>query len=220
MSKEINSTEYPPEQYPFRIKGWDKFQRYRFRNPPWIKLHVKTLQSEDWVMLDDASKLLAIVLLLIASQYEGFLPKVVTNPDYLKRVAFLSRKPKIKPLIDCGFLIEMHTDAHRCTQARTNALQSTETEYREDKKDEPPASVPPSSQEKELFQRGRAVLGKQAGGLIKKLLAAKGGDVALARAAIEVASTKGNPAEYIGGILRNGRQADGVAAAIAGEFRV
>lgn len=44
--------------------------------------------------------------------------------------------------------------------------------------------------------------------MIAKLLKAKNGSIPLARAAIEQASTKQNPAEYIGAILR-GKQPSG-----------
>ena len=57
---------------------------------------------------------------------------------------------------------------------------------------------------KELFDRGKEVLGDGAGGMIQKLLAAKHGNIALARAAIEQASTMDNPREYIGAIIRGG----------------
>lgn len=57
----------------------------------------------------------------------------------------------------------------------------------------------------ELYERGKAVLGKGAGGLIGKLLAAKGGNVALARAAIEQASTKQDPREFVGAIVAKER---------------
>lgn len=60
----------------------------------------------------------------------------------------------------------------------------------------------PPDPEKDLYDRGKAVLGKSAGGLIRKLVLAKGGNVALARAAIEQASTKSDPGEYIGAIVR------------------
>jgi hypothetical protein len=61
-----------------------------------------------------------------------------------------------------------------------------------------------SDPEQELFQRGRDVLGnsKGTGGLIVKLLKAKDGKIPLARAAIEQASTKHDPREYIGAIIR------------------
>ena len=70
------------------------------------------------------------------------------------------------------------------------------------------AAPPPPDPEIELFRRGREVLGKQAGGLIAKLLAAKGKNIALARAAIEQASTKSDPREYIGAVIRGKQQAD------------
>jgi hypothetical protein len=72
-------------------------------------------------------------------------------------------------------------------------------EARDQKKDAAPAAPDP---EVELFRRGREVLGKAGGGLISKLLVAKQKNVALARAAIEQASTKSDPREYIGAVIR------------------
>jgi uncharacterized protein YdaU (DUF1376 family) len=60
----------------------------------------------------------------------------------------------------------------------------------------------PTDPEAELFRRAREVLGKQGGGLTARLLAAKQKNIALARAAIEQASTKSDPREYIGAIIR------------------
>jgi hypothetical protein len=64
------------------------------------------------------------------------------------------------------------------------------------------ASIDPSVAERELFARGREVLGRNGGGLIANLLKAKGRNVALARAALETASQKENPAEYVGAASR------------------
>lgn len=69
----------------------------------------------------------------------------------------------------------------------------------------PPAPSGPKSaadEERELFERGKQVLGPNAGGVITKLLKAKDRKVPLARAAIETAATKQNPTEYIGAIIR------------------
>jgi Mn-dependent DtxR family transcriptional regulator len=60
----------------------------------------------------------------------------------------------------------------------------------------------PSIAERDYFARGKALLGKNAGGQLAKLKASKGGNVALARAVIETASTKENPAEYVAGAIR------------------
>ena len=57
---------------------------------------------------------------------------------------------------------------------------------------------------KEFFDRGKVVLGEAAGGMLQSLLAVKHGNIALARAALEQASTMDNPRQYIGGILRGG----------------
>lgn len=62
------------------------------------------------------------------------------------------------------------------------------------------ASAP--SAEKGLFQRGKEVLGPKAGGLVVKILQARDGNIALARSVIETASTKENPLEYVGAVLR------------------
>jgi hypothetical protein len=51
------------------------------------------------------------------------------------------------------------------------------------------------------------VLGKEAGGLVAKLKRAKHGNVPLTRAALEQASTKDNPREYVGRII-NGAAED------------
>jgi hypothetical protein len=62
-----------------------------------------------------------------------------------------------------------------------------------------PAPVDPQA---ELFERAKAVLGQDAGGLIAKLLKAKNGIVPHARAVIEQASTKQDPREYVGRVIR------------------
>lgn len=64
---------------------------------------------------------------------------------------------------------------------------------------EPPQTPTP---EAELYRRGKELLGEKAGGVIKKLITAKGGNIALARSAIETASTKQDAREYIGAIIR------------------
>jgi hypothetical protein len=60
-----------------------------------------------------------------------------------------------------------------------------------------------AAQERELFARGKQVLGDNAGGVIVKLVRNRG-SVPLARASIETAATKHNPREYVGALLRGG----------------
>ena len=72
--------------------------------------------------------------------------------------------------------------------------------------------------EQDLFRRGREVLGKDAGGLVARLLKVKGGSVPKTRAAIEEASIKHDPKEFIGACLRQPRS--GPATVVPGECRV
>jgi uncharacterized protein YdaU (DUF1376 family) len=73
---------------------------------------------------------------------------------------------------------------------------------------EPPRPPPRSDPEVDLFRRGKEVLGNSAGGMISRLLQAKDRNVAMARAAIEQASTKHDPREYIGGVIRGRAEED------------
>jgi len=95
------------------------------------------------------------------------------------------------------------------SEASLNKLWSlkekTREEVEERKKDAAPNGAHRGEdlgqQERDFFRRGREVLGQNSGGLIAKLLKAKGGDPRLARAAVEQASTKDRPREWIGRIL-------------------
>lgn len=64
------------------------------------------------------------------------------------------------------------------------------------------APVVPSD-EADFFRRIKQIAGTNAGGLGKRLLTAKDGNIALARAAVEQASTKHDPREYLGAIIRS-----------------
>lgn len=98
----------------YTVTHWRDYQHYRDRNPPWIKLHFSLLSSRDWVMLDDASRVLAVACMLIASRNDGRVP---ADPDYVKRVAYLNKRPDFNPLIECGFL----QDASGCKQMLADA---------------------------------------------------------------------------------------------------
>lgn len=119
------------------VKSWERFQHYKDRNPPWIKLHFELLASETWVMLDDASRVLAIACMLIASRNEG---KIPNNPDYLKRVAYLNKRPDFTPLIEIGFLEIPLADASITYQTQADARPETET-YREETETETEESL-------------------------------------------------------------------------------
>lgn len=106
----------------YRIRNWSRYQHYQNRCPPWIKLHYELLSSRDWVMLADASRVLAVASMLLASRNDGTVP---ADPDYVQRVAYLHEPPDFQPLVDIGFLVPL---AHASTlQADASTLQADAT---------------------------------------------------------------------------------------------
>lgn len=67
----------------------------------------------------------------------------------------------------------------------------------EEKQDAANAALDPSIDQRDYYRRGKQVCGETAGGMLKNLLKAKGGNTALARSVVEVASTKQNAREYV-----------------------
>lgn len=79
----------------YKIKGWHKFQHFKDRKPPWIKLYRDILDDPDWHELDAEAAKMLVMLWLLASEDEGRLPE-------LKKIAFRLRisEQKAKSLID------------------------------------------------------------------------------------------------------------------------
>lgn len=75
MLKKSN-TEYPVDQYPFRVRNWEKFQHFRDRRPPWIKLYRDVLDDLNYHALDDSAARVLFLLWLLASETEGYLPDI------------------------------------------------------------------------------------------------------------------------------------------------
>jgi hypothetical protein len=138
-----------------RIVNWDRFQHYKDRNPPWIKLHRELLQSHTWVTGDDASRALAIACMLLAAATEN---KIPADPAYLRRVAYLNSEPDLSHLLSTQF-VEMidenggaSTALARCLQvARPETEAETETEKKKHVRAENPRAAvrftPPTLEE-------------------------------------------------------------------------
>jgi len=58
-----------------KIRNWEKFQHFKDRNPPWIKLYRGLLDDPDWHQLDPQSAKILVMLWLIASENHGELPE-------------------------------------------------------------------------------------------------------------------------------------------------
>ena len=113
-------------------KNWAVFQHYKDRCPPWIKLHRDLLNDRSYMRLPIASKALAPMLWLLASEskdgvFDGSLDELVFRLHITKK----EYQDGIKPLIDndffilvSGVLAERKQDAIPETEGETE----TETE--------------------------------------------------------------------------------------------
>ena len=61
-----------------KVKNWTKFQHFKDRRPPWIKLYRDLLDDVEWHGLDPKAAKCLTMLWLIASEDEGRLPPVKT----------------------------------------------------------------------------------------------------------------------------------------------
>ena len=70
-----------------KIKNWKKFQHFKDRKPPWVKLYRDLLDDIEWFELDPKAAKVLVMLWLIASEDEGNIPPV-------KQLAFRLRIPE------------------------------------------------------------------------------------------------------------------------------
>lgn len=68
------------------IASWERFQHYKDRDPPWVKLYRDMLTSESWVLGTDSSRLVQVASILLAARYGNQIP---LRFDLIKRVANL-----------------------------------------------------------------------------------------------------------------------------------
>jgi hypothetical protein len=76
-----------------KIKNWSKFQHFKDRKPPWVKLYRDLLDDIEWHELDPMSAKVLCMLWLIASEDDGNVPE-------LKTLSFRLRLP-LKTTKEC-----------------------------------------------------------------------------------------------------------------------
>lgn len=129
-----------------RVKNWEKFQHYKDRSAPWIKLYRDMMDSAFWVMGSDASKLLATCTMLLAVRNDN---KIPLDEAYIQRVCHLGKAPDFSELLKYEF-IEFINENGECLQDASTVLamctpeKNREEERREDSMSGKPDALPPS----------------------------------------------------------------------------
>jgi hypothetical protein len=119
-------------------KNWKLFQHYKDRNPPWIKLHRDLLIDKTFMRLPLASKALAPLLWLLASEsINGVFDADFDELEFRLRIKEKDLKEGLKPLIENGFFIDASTMLSPSLQ---DAIPETETEREKETDYSPPIS--------------------------------------------------------------------------------
>lgn len=84
-----------------QVKNWSRFQHYKKRNPPWIRLYNELLDDYPFQCLQDASKWHAVGLWLLASRLENRIP---ADPIWIAQRIGASDPVDLAPLVSAGFI--------------------------------------------------------------------------------------------------------------------
>ena len=117
-----------------KIKNWSKFQHFKDRRPPWIKLYRDILDDIDWHQLDPLASKVLVMCWLIASEDDGNLPEIKTLAFRLR----MTEKQTSECISKLSHWLE-HDDINMISSGYQT--DSTETETETEKKKEKKATV-------------------------------------------------------------------------------
>ncbi len=104
------------------ICEWNKFQHYKKRNPPWIKLYASILDDDDFDCLQDDSKLLFFCLLPFASRRNN---KMLIDFPWLQKKLPINKKitqKTLQPLVNAGFIACYQDDSNVIAPCKQDAM--------------------------------------------------------------------------------------------------
>ena len=134
-------------------KNWAVFQHYKDRCPPWIKLHRDLLNDRVYMRLPIASKAIAPMLWLLASEskdgvFDGSLDELV----FRLHISEKEYKDGVKPLIDNDFFtVVSGVLAERLQTAIPETERETETETKTKKEKKATSVACPDSVSQQVW---------------------------------------------------------------------
>jgi hypothetical protein len=126
------------------VKNWGKFQHFKDRKPPWIKLYRDILDDPEWFDLSGNDAKALVMLWLIASENFGCLPDI-------RRISFRLRITetacnalilRLKHWIDIATISQRYRNDTPETETETETETEGETEGDSCTEPEIPASMP------------------------------------------------------------------------------
>ena len=106
----------------FHVKNFEKFQHYKDRAPPWIKLYNELLDDYEFGLLPDATKMHLVAIWLLASRSEN---KIPFDPAWVSRRINATEKVNLNLLVERGFVLldqELHTTEQDASTPQAECL--------------------------------------------------------------------------------------------------
>jgi DNA-binding MarR family transcriptional regulator len=116
-------------------KKWEEFQHYKDRAPTWIKLHKALLDDYDFACLPVASRALAPMLWLLASEYQnGVIDASLEKLAFRFRMTPGDMAEALNPLIEAGFFsVEQDASKPLAEPEHVASLEKRREEIEEEK---------------------------------------------------------------------------------------
>jgi hypothetical protein len=136
-------------------KKWEEFQHYKDRAPTWIKLHKRLLDDFAYHRLPVASKALAPMLWLLASEYEsGVIDASLDEVAFRMHIPPNDMADALNPLIEAGFFTLEQDAINPLADCKQEASLEKERE-KQDKKEIEGAEAPTRSIKKDRARATR-----------------------------------------------------------------
>jgi hypothetical protein len=120
----------------FHVKNLDRFQHYKDRAPPWIKLYNELLDDYEFGLLPDASKWHLIAIWLLASRSAN---KIPYDPTWVGRRINAASKVDLDSLARAGFIVvdqELHNAEQNASASLAERLPRERVELEEERETE------------------------------------------------------------------------------------
>ena len=120
-----------------KIKNWSKFQHFKDRKPPWVKLYRDLLDDIEWHELDPKAAKVLTMLWLIASEDDGNIPST-------KQLAFRLRMPEKETEVCISKLshwLEQDDDSTISERYQDDALETERETEKEREKETKKATI-------------------------------------------------------------------------------
>lgn len=107
----------------FSVKNFERFQHYKDRSPPWIRLYNSLLDDYEFGQLPDASKAHLSAIWLLASRYDN---KIPLDPDWVARRINATEPVNLDLLAAKGFIVVDQPCIKTLAERKQSSIPETE----------------------------------------------------------------------------------------------